>query len=150
GTLADMSLALSLAGAGGSMAVDGRFDFSEPGYAARGTGSVAELDARTLLERPELPPARVSGSVSMDLMGDSLANLAGSAILELESARVDSLDVRGSAAALSFGGGRMRVDSLRIVTSAADIQASGALGLAAGVVDTLHYSVVVDSLGGFR
>lgn len=150
GTLADMSLALSLAGAGGRMAVDGRFDFSEPGYAARATGSVAELDARTLLERPELPSSRVTGSYSMDLTGDSLANLAGSAILELDSAHVDSLDVQRSTAALSFGGGRMRVDTLHLATSAADIQASGALGLAAGVVDTLHYSVVVDSLGGLR
>ncbi|HEU6453758.1 MAG TPA: translocation/assembly module TamB [Gemmatimonadaceae bacterium] len=150
GTLGDMNLALSLTGAGGHMAVDGRFDFAEPGYAARGTGSVAGLDVGTLLERPELPPSRLTGSYSMDVTGDSLANLAGSAIFDLDSARVDSLDVRRSTAALSFGGGRMSVDTLRLVTTAAEIQASGALGLAAGVVDTLHYSAVMDSLGGLR
>jgi translocation and assembly module TamB len=150
GTLGDMNLALSLAGAGGHATVDGHFDFAEPGYAARGTGSVAGLDVRTLLERPELPPSRLAGSYSMDVAGDSLANLAGSAIFDLDSARVDSVDVRRSTAALSFGGGRMSVDTLRLLTSAADIEASGALGLAAGVVDTLHYSVVMDSLGGLR
>lgn len=150
GILGDMDVALSLTGAGGHMTVDGRFDFAEPGYAARGTGSVAGLDVRTLLERPELPPSRLTGSYSMDVVGDSLANLAGSAIFDLDSARVDSLDVKRSTAALSFGGGRMSVDTLRLSTSAADIRASGALGLAPGVVDTLHYDVVVDSLGGLR
>jgi translocation and assembly module TamB len=150
GTLGDMSLALSLTGAGGQMAVDGHFDFAEPGYAARGTGSVAGLDARTLLERPTLPPSRLTGSYSMDVVGDSLPNLAGSAIFDLDSARVDSLDVGRSTAALSFGGGRMSVDTLRVTTSAADIEASGGLGLAAGVVDTLRYTVTVDSLGGLR
>jgi len=150
GTLADMALSLSLAGAGGRMAVDGRFDFAEPGYAARGTGSVADLDVRTLLERPELPPSRLTGSYSLDVVGDSLANLAGSAIFDLDSARVDSLDVDRSTAALSFGNGRMSVDTLRLATSAATVEASGALGLAEGVVDTLRYSAVVDSLGGLR
>jgi translocation and assembly module TamB len=150
GTLGDMDLALSLAGAGGEMAVHCRFDFAEPGQAALGTGSVSCLHLRTLLERPELPPSRLTGSYSMDVVGDSLANLAGSAIFDLDSARVDSLDVGRSTAALSFGGGRMSVDTLRVATSAANIEASGALGLSAGVADTLHYSVVVDSLGGLR
>ena len=150
GTLGDMSLALSLVGAGGQMAVDGHFDFAEPGYAARGTGSVAGLDVSTLLERPELPPSRLTGSYSMDVVGDSLANLAGSAIFDLDSARVDSLDVGRSTAALAFGGGRMSVDTLRLTTSAMNIEASGGLGLAAGVVDTLHYTIAVDSLGGLR
>jgi translocation and assembly module TamB len=150
GTLGDMSLALSLTGAGGQMDVDGQFDFAEPGYAARGAGSVAGLDARALMERPELPPSRLSGRYSLDVVGDSLANLAGSAIFDLDSARVDSLDVGRSTAALSFGDGRMSVDTLRVATSAASIEASGALGLATGVVDTLHYAVVVDSLGGLR
>lgn len=150
GTLGDMDLAISLDGAGGAMAVDGHFDFAEPGYAARGMGSVGALDPRVLLERPELPPARLTGSYSIDLAGDSMANLAGSAFLDLDSARVDSLAVTRSTAALSFGDGRLSVDTLRITTSAADIQASGALGLAAGVVDTLHYNVVLDSLGGLR
>ncbi|HET7551668.1 MAG TPA: translocation/assembly module TamB [Gemmatimonadaceae bacterium] len=150
GTLGDMGLALSLAGAGGQMTVDGRFDFAEPGYAARGTGSVAGLDARTLLERPELPPSWLTGSYSMDVVGDSLPNLAGSAIFDLDSAHVDSLDVGRSTAALSFGGGRMSVDTLRLATTAANIEASGGLGLAKGVVDTLHFTVAVDSLGGLR
>lgn len=150
GTLGDMDLALALSGAGGAMAMDGHFDFAEPGYAGRGMGSVTELDPRILLERPALPSARVTGSYSIDILGDSLADLAGSAFLDLDSARVDSLEVARSTAALSFGDGRMSVDTLRLTTSAADIQASGALGLAAGVVDTLHYSVVLDSLGGLR
>ena len=150
GTLGDMDLALSLTGAAGHAAVDGHFDLAEPGYAARATGSVAALDVRTLFERPELPPTQLTGSYSMDVVGDSLANLAGSTIFDLDSARVDSLMVGRSSAALAFGGGRMSVDSLRLATSAANVEASGALGLAAGVVDTLHYSVTVDSLGGLR
>lgn len=150
GTLADMDLALSLAGAGGHLAIDGHFDMAEPGYAAHAQGDVSALDIRTLFERPELPPTLLAGSYMMDVSGDSLANLDGRASVTLDSAHVDSLVVGQSSAALAFGAGRMRVDSLRIATSAANVEASGGLGLAAGVTDTLHYTVTVDSLGGLR
>ena len=150
GTLADMDLALSLTGAGGEMAVGGHFDMSEPGYAARASGSVSALDVRTLFERPELSQTRLTGSYTIDVSGDSLANLDGSATLSIDSARVDSIAVWRSSAALAFGAGHMRVDSLRIATSAASVEASGGLGLAAGVKDTLRYTVTVDSLGGLR
>ena len=44
----------------------------------------------------------------------------------------------------------MRIDSLAIASSAAHVTAKGALGLAPNVVDSLAYTVVIDSLGGVR
>lgn len=150
GTLGDMDLALSLEGAGGSMTMDGHFDFAGPGYAARSLGSVSGLDVRTLLGREELPPTFLAASFITDMRGDSLANLQGTARFVLDGGLVDSLTVGRSSTALAFGNGRVRVDSLSLVTSAARVEAAGTLGLAAGVSDTIRYSVVMDSLGGLR
>ena len=150
GTLDSLDLALSLRGAGGEMAVDGHFDLAEPGYAMRSTGRLAALDVPTLFERPEAPHTLLNGSFTADVRGDSLANLDGVAAIALDGSRVDSLAVGPSWAALAFGDGRVRVDSLRLASSAAHFEAVGALGLARDVNDTLHYKVLVDSLGGLR
>src|SRR3712207_1146797 len=76
--------------------------------------------------------------------------MVGTLGIELDRSRVDSVRVFPSGARLEFDGGRLRVDTLRLETSAALLTAVGGIGLHAAASDTLRYTVIVDSLGGLR
>jgi translocation and assembly module TamB len=148
--MADLLLAATMRGDAGMMSVDGRFDMAAPGFAARMTGEVEDLDPRTLLARQDLLASRLSGRYRADLSGDSLANLDGTLAIALERSTVGGVRIFPSTASLAFGGGLLRVDTLRLETTAATVTASGALSLAATRPDSLRYTIVVDSLGGLR
>ncbi len=150
GTMDDLDLSTTLGGSSGTLAVDGHFDFLPPVYAARATMSVRNLDLRSLFDRPSLPVSRLTATATSDLHGDSLADLVGTVALGVERSRIDTLRIYPSMGRLTFGNGRMTVDTLRVETTAATLVASGALGVAAGVTDSLHYRITVDSLGGLR
>jgi translocation and assembly module TamB len=150
GTLADFLLAATMRGDAGMMSVDGRFDMTAPRFAARMTGEVEDLDARTLLARDDLLASRITGRYRADLSGDSLANLDGVLAVDLERSTVGGVRIFPSTALLAFGGGRLRVDTLRVETTAATLTASGTLSLGPARPDSLRYTVVVDSLGGLR
>jgi translocation and assembly module TamB len=150
GTLSDLVLATTMTGEAGEMSVDGRFDMAPPQFAARMTGHVEDLDVRTLLARPDLLASRVTGTYRADLRGDSLANLDGTLAIELDRSTIGDVRVFPSAARLAFDGGRLRVDTMRIETTAATLTASGMLSLGPARPDSLRYSILVDSLGGLR
>jgi translocation and assembly module TamB len=150
GTLSDLVLATTLRGDAGMMSVDGRFDVAPPQFAARMTGAVEDLDVRTLLARPDLLASRVTGTYRADLRGDSLANLDGTLAVDLDRSTVGDVRVFPSVARLAFAGGRLRVDTVRVETTAATLTASGMLSLGPVRPDSLRYSIVVDSLGGLR
>src|SRR5687767_10768858 len=150
GTMADLVLAATMRGEAGMMSVDGRFDMTAPRFAAQMTGAVEDLDPRTLLARSDLLASRITGRYRADLTGDSLANLDGTFAVDLDRSTVGGVRIFPSAAAFRFGGGLVRVDTLRVETTAATLTASGALSLAAVRPDSLRYTIVVDSLGGLR
>lgn len=150
GTMENLDVDGMLSGAGGAMSANAHVDLVAPDFAARMTGRVYGLDLRTLLERPTAPSTALTGWFTSDLHGDSLANLAGTLDITAERSRIDSTAILSSTARLSFGGGHMRVDSLRLVSDGARLAASGALGLASGITDTLHYSVALDALDALR
>jgi translocation and assembly module TamB len=150
GTMADLLLASTMRGDAGMMSVDGRFDMTAPRFAAQMTGAVEDLDPRRLLARPDLLESRITGRYRADLTGDSLANLDGTLAVDLERSMVGGVQIFPSTAALAFGGGLLRVDTLRLETTAATLTASGALSLADTRPDSLRYTIVVDSLGGLR
>jgi len=150
GTMGDLDLSSTLSGAAGDLSVDGHFDFAAPGYAARATGSVTNLNVRTLMESSQYPATQLTGTFRSDVRGDSIANLDGSVLLALDRSRVDSVRVFPSVAAFTFGGGRVHVDSLRVETSAANLSAAGGLGLGPSSSDSLEYTLMVDTLGGLR
>jgi translocation and assembly module TamB len=151
GPLDQLDVTASLSGDAGSMAVNGTFDLdSWSGLAGRGPASVADLDVQALMESKTLPSTSLGGRAAFDIHGDSIANLAGSLHIELDQSRVEPVDVSTATASLSFGDGRMHVDTLGITSSAARISATGTLGLAPNIVDSLSYSVAIDSLGGMR
>lgn len=151
GTVEDLAVTATLNGPGGAMSVDGRFDLFAPVFAARGKGTVAGLDVRALLDRPELPPTRLSAIVETDLAGDSLSDLIGVFSVRLDRSMVDGVRIYDNSMLRGrFDRGVVRVDTLALETAAASFSANGALGVAHGRRDSLRVRVNVDSLGGLR
>ena len=150
GTSADLTLTTDLVGEAGRVQVDGRFDLYELGYRGVARGAVTGFDLRRGLGRPSLPETALDGRYSLDIAGDSLANLSGTAQLTLDRSLIDRVRVFGGRAALQFGGGRVQVDSARVESVAGELTARGALGLGPTVSDTLRFQFTGDSLGGLR
>ena len=151
GTSENMAITTDLVGDAGRLEVDGTFDVSEPGYRATARGSVSGLDLRRFLANDALPVSALSLRWSSDVAGDSLANLRGTATVQVDRSMVDSVRIYGGSAHLRFLAGTVAVDSLDIETAALSAKARGRLALVPGRAgDSVTFRVTLDSLGGFR
>ena len=150
GTVENLDLSLTLMGEGGSLQFDGVVDASEPMFRARGRGVMTALNPARLLARDNTPAGSINGRYEVDLAGDSLATLSGWSSIALDRSIFDGLRVYSSNARLRFGNRRLAIDTLRVETTAANVVASGALGLPGGARDSLSFRVYIDSLGGLR
>ena len=150
GTSDSLDVTTTLTGPAGRMAFDGRVDIYPPGLAARGHAEIAELDVARLLERTDIAITRLTAQFEADLVGDSLANLVGPLAFDIGRSRVGDVNLRPSRVRLVFTNGRVRLDTVSIASNRFTLTASGRLGTAAGVRDSLSYHFVVDSLGALR
>ncbi|HKW47705.1 MAG TPA: translocation/assembly module TamB domain-containing protein, partial [Gemmatimonadaceae bacterium] len=154
GTIEDLQLATNLQGPAGALSFDGRIDIDPPNYGIHGAGQATGLAVHQLLDPARLEgpvkPMTLTGHYEVSLSGDSLADLQGTAALDVARADLDGLRIFPSTTRLRFADKRLFVDTLRLETTAATIVAHGALGLPHGASDSLRYQLVVDSLGGFR
>jgi translocation and assembly module TamB len=152
GTVEDFSLTTALAGAGGEIAFTGTMDAFEPDFRVTGALRVAGADLRTLFNDFSLPETNVGFSADLNVSGESLATLAGTAraALSERSSRVGSVPLYRGIADLRFADGRMLVDSLVVESAAFRGDARGAIGLTAAIRDTLVLRATADSLGGLR
>jgi translocation and assembly module TamB len=151
GTTEALDVNTTLTGAAGTVAFDGRLDSYPPGYALRGQTTLTHLDVRTLTERADLPVTDLNATFDTDVRGDSLADLSGRIAATINrGSEVDGVRIFSGRARLAADAGRLHVDSIALETTAATLFASGGIGLAPGVVDSLRFAVFVDSLGGLR
>jgi translocation and assembly module TamB len=152
GTVEDFSLTTALAGAGGEIAFNGTMDAFEPDFRVTGTLRLTGADVRTLLADTLLPPTALGLTAELDVRGESLATLEGSARAALaeRSSRVGDVLVYAGSGALRFADGRLFVDSLSLESAAFRASAGGAFGLTADQRDTVRVRVDADSLGGVR
>lgn len=147
GTLDDLALRAALAGAGGSLAYDGRLDLAAPSLASRGRWSVRRLDLRAASGDRALPSSDLSLDLATDVRGASPSALAGTVELRLNEGRVDELKVLPSTTRLRLSSDRVTIDTAQLRTSLATVAARGAVGLARGRRDTLTIALAADSLG---
>lgn len=150
GTVADLAVSTRLQGDAGTIAFDGTLDSYPPGYAVHGTGQLQQLDLARLISTPGTTPSSLTGEYALQLAGDSLANLAGSATVALQRSEIEGTRIYDGRAALRFADGRLSVDTLRAETVAGSVTAQGAIGLPHGVSDSLTVRLTMDSLGGLR
>lgn len=151
GTAPDLQLDADLTGAAGHLTYAGRVDAdSVGGYGAKGSGAFDALSAALLVGR-STPQSRLAGQYDVDLVGDSLATLAGALSLRLEPSEIDGMRIASGAARVRFDQGIMQVDTLELESVPGTLRAHGVLGLTrAPGADSLVVAFDVDSLGGLR
>jgi translocation and assembly module TamB len=150
GTASELGVNADLVGDPGRLQADATVDVLAPLYRVRGRGTLSAFDVRRATRRESLPTTLFNGRFSLDLAGDSLADLVGEARLDADRSVVDSIRVFGGQVSARFDRGAVRVDSLRLESTVGLITASGGLGLTPSRIDSLSVRAVVDSLGGLR
>lgn len=150
GTADDLTLATSLSGPAGRFATDMRLDNALPNYRVVGELRSDAVDLQTLLENPRVPSGELSGTLRGEIGFETLADLIGAVDLDLDRSMLDGVRIFAGRARLTFADGYARLDTLALETSAADVAAAGALGLAEEFSDSLRIRVRLDSLGGLR
>ncbi len=150
GTTQHLFVDATLRGPTGAASFNGYLDTDPPTYGVHGSGRLVGVNPALALAGDSLPSGSITGDYDLQVTGDSVADLRGTATLSLERSELDRVSLFTSLAHLRFDGGRAYVDSTRIETSAATLTARGALGLHPGVVDSMSYHLSVDSLGGLR
>lgn len=152
GTSEDLQLTADLTGPGGRITYDGTVDAYPVSIAAHGHGRVEALELSQLIDRDKAPVGWITGDYRLDVVGDTndLATLRGSAWFALERSEFDGVRIFPSRVFARFDDRRMFVDTLRVESTAATVDAVGAIGLAADRADSIAYLVSVDSLGGLR
>jgi translocation and assembly module TamB len=153
GTTENLQLTATLEGPSGRITYDGTVDAYPLSVAARGSGRVDALDLSKLVAASDrVPTGFLTGTYQLDIRGDTndLGTLTGAASAMIERSELDGIRIFPSRLRARFADGRMHVDTLRIESTAARVEASGAIGLSRGIDDSLQYVVSVDSLGGLR
>ena len=150
GTSPNLLVRTTLTGPAGVLGYNGLIDADPVEYAARGRATTTALDLRTLLEKNELPHTQLTGQYDLDLRGESLPTLAGSAVALIERSTVAGLRVDPSVARLHFASGVATVDTLALNATGLKAHASGTFGLVGTRTGTLRFSAVMDSLSRLR
>jgi translocation and assembly module TamB len=150
GSSEDFWLVTEMEGPAGAFASNLRVDNVAPHFRTVGWLRTSALDPRTLTDDERYPSGDLTARVNTDISFDSLANLTGSLEVEVERSMLNGVRVFAGTTRLRFLDGIARLDTLALETSAVDLSASGALGLAAGSTETVRFRARMDSLGGLR
>ncbi len=151
GTTNALTLATTLTGEAGTLAIDEVIDIdSTGGEGAKGTVHAAGLDLAQLLDRPSIPTTELYAEMTNDVHGDALATMVGTLDLTVDTSRVKDIRVPHATARARVAGGHLMVDSLTLTSTGLRARGSGMLGVAAGARDTLRFTADIDSLGGLR
>jgi len=128
GALEDLRIEAELATEVGELAVETRFDATEPAAGYSLDGEVRNFRLSELL--PEMPdPTRITGTVALRGAGLRRETVAGEARIRLGSSQSGLLSVDSAELRLAAEGGRIRVDTVRAATNVADVEGAGSLGL---------------------
>jgi len=150
GTSPNLLVNTTLSGPAGTIAFNGIVDAEPAGYAARGLASTTALDIRTLLAKQTAPRTALTGEYALDLRGESLASLVGSATAVVARSEVGGVRIEPSLARLRFQNGVAFVDTLALNAAGAEVRALGTVALTGGREGTLRFNAAVDSVGRIR
>jgi len=150
GTSPNLLVNTTLTGPAGTFGYNGMLDADPVEYAARGRATTTTLDLRTLLEKNSLPHTQLTGQYDLDLRGESLATLTGSAIASIEQSTVAGFRVDPSVARVRLANGVATVDTLALNATGLKAHASGTFGMGGTHTGTLKFSAVMDSLSRLR
>ncbi|MEA2761212.1 MAG: translocation and assembly module TamB [Gemmatimonadaceae bacterium] len=150
GTSPNLLVNTALTGPAGTFGFNGLLDADPLEYAARGRATTTSLDLRTLLEKDVLPHSALTGVYDLDLRGESLPTLKGSAVASIERSTIAGFRVDPSVARVHLANGVATVDTLALNATGLRANASGTFGLTGTHTGTLKFSAVMDSLSRVR
>ena len=150
GTSPNLLVNTTLTGPSGTFAYNGLVDADPLEYGARGRATTSALDLRTLLEKNTLPHTQLTGQYDLDLRGENLATLTGSAVASIEKSTLAGFRVDPSVARLRFANGLATVDTIALNGAGIRARASGTFGLTGAHTGSLKFIAVVDSLSRLR
>jgi translocation and assembly module TamB len=145
----NLNVETTLAGAGGTISYKGTVDSNLPTYGAHGTGTLLNLDLRTLLENPKAPKTNVTGDYFIDFVGDSLVvgtGVVGGTI----KGTLDKLNITSAHANVRLDNGLAHIDTLTVLSDVAHANASGTVGLIPGIEGRLAFNLSIDSLSDVK
>ena len=150
GTSPNLLVNTTLTGPAGTFGYNGLIDADPLEYGARGRATTTALDLRTLLEKNTLPHTQLTGQYDLDLRGENLATLTGSAVASIEKSTLAGFRVDPSIARLRFAKGVATVDTVALNAAGLRAHASGTFGLTGGHTGSLKFTAVMDSLSRLR
>ncbi len=149
GVPTNMDVVTTLTGAGGTLSFTGKVDGSLPDYGYHGSGTLADINLRTLIENPKAPRTMLAGDYSIDFIGDSLVVGAGTIKGSLHGT-AEKLKIASSTATVRLDHGIAHIDTFLVQSDVAHASASGELGLIEGKAGKLGFVVSVDSLADVK
>ncbi|HMJ17477.1 MAG TPA: translocation/assembly module TamB domain-containing protein [Gemmatimonadaceae bacterium] len=150
GTSPNLLINTTLAGSAGTFTYSGLIDADPLEYGARGRATTSALDLRTLLEKNTLPHSQLTGQYDLDLRGENLATLAGTAVASIDRSTLAGFRVDPSIARLRFAKGVATVDTVALNAAGLRAHASGTFGLTGAHTGSLKFTAVMDSLSRLR
>lgn len=150
GTISDLALETNLEGDAGRIEATLRLDSEAPAYRITGNARTVALDPRTALDDARAPSGELTARFTMNVSGDSLADLQGTAEIALDRSSLDGVRIFAGDARLRFSDGVAFLDTVQVEATALALSGAGALGLHAGRRDSVLFQVRLDSLGGLR
>ncbi|HUQ19381.1 MAG TPA: translocation/assembly module TamB domain-containing protein, partial [Gemmatimonadaceae bacterium] len=150
GTAPALDVVTTLAGAGGTISYTGLVDANLPTYGAHGTGSVANLNFRSLVENPKAPRTNLNGPYSVDFVGDSVVTGTGTLKTSLKGT-FDRLDIASSDATVRVDKGMAFIDTLVVQSASAHASAAGSVAMTENAgTGKLGFVVAMDSLSDVK
>jgi translocation-and-assembly-module (TAM) inner membrane subunit TamB-like protein len=137
GTPDDLSITAGLHNPGGSIALAARYRTSTAGVAITGTARVRNADPRLISGLATGPSGKLDADLTVDLSGDSIAALRGTAELSQLAGTIGGVAIEPSVARFSLTDSRVVAESVSIATSAGAIRAQGSIGRRSTSRDTL-------------
>jgi translocation and assembly module TamB len=147
-----LTVIADLTGPAGHITYDGIVDLDGLTMGVRGAGRVEKLEYSQLFDVAAMPAGWTTGDYKVDIAYDTndVATMKGSASLAHDRSEFEGVRVFPSRVVARFDDRKIFVDTLHIESTAATLDASGALGLGADRADSVIYYVTADSLGGLR
>jgi translocation and assembly module TamB len=152
GITPNLRVIANLTGAGGRFTYDGTVDADGLNVGFHGNGRVEGLQLGQAIENYKAPAAWLTGDYKLDFVYDTndAGTMKGAASMTVERSEFGDTKIFPSRIVTRFNDRRMFIDTLRLESTAATVDAAGAIGIKSDRTDSLAFLIQIDSLGGVR
>ncbi|MBA2687467.1 MAG: translocation/assembly module TamB [Gemmatimonadaceae bacterium] len=150
GTSENLQIVASMNGPSGAFTFDGYVDADPPAYSARGRGTVAGLDMKTLVVGKAIPDTRLNGRYAIDILGATAEDLKGRIDADLDRSVVEGIPVESATGRFAISNGVAQIDTLKVRGTGLRGEASGTYAIAPSRNGSLKFDFALDSVGAAK